>query len=178
MLFGSVPAHLREFLLDTVLKLKSTGRYRDVHIVRADDDEIACYGKKSSRVGEVIPPEELLIRVFTRDGGNNRRCSNGPDYYQYPPSDDESEDAQDGQTKEDVVPIHDCIKCECTGCNQMHYFPSCDTYVDDEDCTWDTTYAYTYFRIPDEHKNTCKELYLKSIAKYKQQEDSATSTNA
>lgn len=72
---------------------------------------------------------ELMIVVYTRNGGGNREHSI-------------FEDGEEGEG------------CYCTGCIQTYHLPAHPLYLFDEDDDYDCTYAANYFRVPDEHRAT------------------------
>ena len=88
------------------------------------------------------------IELLCRSGGGNRVCCNLQ-------SDEES--------KTDEI-------CYCSGCCQQKHLPKHPYYVMDYDAAWDSTYAYTVFSIPSEHKEECEKMWQSICITKKEQE--------
>lgn len=81
------------------------------------------------------------ICIFTRNGGNNRKC------WEAMPGFEETEvtnRANDNANSE---------KCDCSGCTITHHLPKHPNYLRDEDDEFDSTYAYIYFSVPECYKS-------------------------
>lgn len=75
-----------------------------------------------------------ILVVYTRDGGDNRKCVRYfcADYWD---------------------------PCgECTGCVMSHDVPTFDYYIDDKDDGYDITYAKIYFRIPEKYQTLAQKI--------------------
>lgn len=96
-------------LSDVLLKMldldrRSVGRFRDCYL------------------------QDGKIAVYTRNGGNNRKCWNC-----------EGKNVYNG-------------KCDCPGCTITYRLPENPYYLWDEDDEFDSTYATIYFSFPDKYK--------------------------
>ena len=120
MVFGDPPEDTTDFLMNTVIQLSDVGRFRDIGVERNTNGE-------------------LVVRLLTRDGGDNRRCS---DFYF-----DEKEYRKNGDCK------------QCTGCIQTHIIPQNQYYLYDRDWEFDCTYAETFFKVPEQYKSECEKIY-------------------
>ncbi len=115
MLFGKNPnSEILKSMLELGTKYR-IGRFRDIYI---KDDE-----------------GELIIILYTRNGGGNRDCweYEGCDY------------AKDIHDEECMISIIEKL--------QQHPY-----YIRDYDDDFDRTYAYFEFKIPDEYKELAKLL--------------------
>lgn len=82
---------------------------------------------------------EMMIVVYTRNGGGNR------EHWDW--GDDVADEGPD---------------CDCTGCIQTYRIPAHPLYLFDEDDDFDCTYAANYFRVPDEHRATIESWRLEA----------------
>lgn len=107
MIFGVNPA--AGILLGILGHTPETfGRFRDIYVTEMND--------------------EIVIAVYTRNGGGNR------EHYDF---DDMPEAGPE---------------CDCTGCTITYAIPALDGYISDEDDSFDSTYCTIYMRPPEEYR--------------------------
>lgn len=138
------------------LEDKNVGRLRDAYFVMEDDD--------------------IIVAVFTRNGGGNRECDRFYCDYKYSCYDcyykgknkyikdeDEDEEEEEDEDEEDEEEDDEDEKEDrseklCQGCIITHAEEIFSNFIRDEDDDCDCTYATMYFSILPEYEEEVDEL--------------------